>query len=71
MQETFGQDGIIESKSAERLAPLYEKLTVAADKVAKEMGLDLILDLEQTNPLFVSDRLDVTDEVLAEFKKFW
>lgn len=71
MQETFGQDGIIESKSAELLAPLYDKLTVAAEKVAETMNLDLILDLEQTNPLFASDALDVTDEVLAEFKKFW
>ncbi|GAB4315112.1 MAG: hypothetical protein Kow0074_02510 [Candidatus Zixiibacteriota bacterium] len=71
MQETFGQDGIIETKSAELLAPLYDKLTVAAEKVAKAMSLDLILDLEQTNPLFASDALDVTDEVLAEFKKFW
>ena len=71
MQETFGQDGIIESKSEELVAPLYEKLTVAAEKVGQAKGLDLILDLEQTNPLFVRAGLDVTDEVLAEFKKFW
>ncbi|MBD3298491.1 MAG: hypothetical protein GF341_07550, partial [candidate division Zixibacteria bacterium] len=64
MQETFGQGGIIESKSEELLAPLYDKLTVAAEKVAETMELDLILDLEQTNPLFASDALDVTDEVL-------
>ena len=71
MQETFGQDGIIESKSEELLAPLYDKLTIAAKKVAETRGLDLILDLEQVNPLFSSDSLDVTDDVLAEFEKLW
>ncbi len=71
MQETFGQGGIIETKSEELLAPLYDKLTVAAEKVAESMDLDLILDMEQTNPLFASDALDVTDEVLTEFNKYW
>jgi Skp family chaperone for outer membrane proteins len=69
MQETFGQDGIIEKNSAEGLKPMYEKLAEAAKSVAKTKGLDLILDLEQVNPLFASDRLDVTDAVLAEMAK--
>jgi Skp family chaperone for outer membrane proteins len=69
MQETFGQDGIIDKNSAEQLKPLYEKLANAAKAVAKAKGLDLILDLEQVNPLYASDRLDVTDSVLAEMAK--
>jgi Skp family chaperone for outer membrane proteins len=69
MQETFGSDGIIEKNSSEQLKPLYEKLAEAAKTVAKTRGLDLILDLEQVNPLFSSDRLDVTDAVLAEMAK--
>jgi len=66
MQETFGSDGIIEKNSSEQLKPLYEKLAEAAKAVAKAKGLDLILDLEQVNPLFASDRLDVTNAILAE-----
>ena len=66
MQETFGTDGIIEKNSSEQLKPLYEKLALAAKSVAKAKSLDLILDLEQVNPLFASDRLDVTDAILAE-----
>ena len=69
MQETFGDDGIIEKNSAEQLTPLYDKLADAAKSVAKAKGLDLILDLETVNPLFAADRLDVTDDVLAEFAK--
>lgn len=69
MQETFGDQGIIEMNSAEQLTPLYDKLAEAAQNVAKARGLDLILDLETVNPLFASDRLDVTDDVLAEFAK--
>ncbi len=69
MDETFGTDGIIESHSAELLTPLYENLAEAAKRVAKDKGLDLILDLEQVNPLFADKSLDVTDEVLAEFVK--
>ncbi len=66
MQETFGKDGIIEKNSSEQLRPLYDKLAIAAKAVAKAKGLDLILDLEQVNPLFAADRLDVTDSILAE-----
>ena len=69
MQETFGDSGIIENKSAELLTPLYTKLADAAKVVAKDKGLDLILDLEQVNPLFSSDALDVTDDILKEFEK--
>lgn len=66
MEETFGEEGIIETKSAELLEPIYAKLADAARAVAKAKSLDLILDLEQVNPLFVSDALDVTDAVLTE-----
>jgi len=69
MQETFGDSGIIENKSAELLTPLYTKLADAAKNVAKAQGLDLILDLEQVNPLFSSDALDVTDAILKEVAK--
>lgn len=69
IQETFGEEGIIETKSAELLEPIYAKLADAAKAVAKAQTLDLILDLEQINPLFVSDALDVTDGVLAEMAK--
>lgn len=69
MEETFGEDGIIESKSSELLQPLYAKLADAAKAVAEAQSLDLILDLEQVNPLFVSDALNVTDAVLAEMVK--
>lgn len=69
MEETFGTDGIIENKSSELLAPLYADLAEAGKKVAKSMGLDLILDLEQLNPLFADDNLDVTDAILEQFLK--
>lgn len=69
MTETFGDKGIIETQSSEKLAPLYSNLADAAKAVAKARSLDLILDLEQINPLFASDSLDVTDDVLAELAK--
>jgi outer membrane protein len=69
MEETFGTDGIIETKSSELLTPLYDKLAQATEAVAQKLGLDLVLDLEVVNPLFVSDRLDVTDAVLDEFDR--
>lgn len=69
MEETFGTDGIVETKSAEQLTPLYDKLAEASKAVAKRKGLDLILDLETVNPLFADERLDVTDDVLTEFAK--
>lgn len=69
MEETFGEAGIIETKSAELLAPIYTKLADAAKTVAKAGALDLIIDLEQVNPLFVSESLDVTEDVLVEMAK--
>lgn len=71
MEETFGTDGIIETNSAEQLTPLYDKLAKASEAAAERMDLDIILDLETVNPLFASDRLDVTDLVLEEFAKLW
>jgi outer membrane protein len=69
MEETFGSEGIIENKSGELLAPLYTDLATAGKTVALASGIDLILDIEQINPLFVSEKLDLTDLVLAEFVK--
>jgi len=69
MKETFGTDGIIESKTSEQLKPLYDDLAQAAENVAKDKGLDLVLDLEQVNPLFSSERLDITDDILKEFAR--
>ena len=69
MEETFGSEGIIENKSSELLEPIYTKLADAAKTVAKTRSLDLILDLEQINPLYSSDSLDVTDDVLTELAK--
>lgn len=69
MEETFGEEGIIETKSAELLEPIYAKLADAAKSVAKAQSFDLILDLEQVNPLYVSESLDVTEAVLAEMAK--
>jgi Skp family chaperone for outer membrane proteins len=69
MEETFGNEGVIETRSSELLAPLYADLAEAGEKVAEAKGLDLILDLEQINPLFSSENLDVTEAVLAEFLK--
>ena len=69
IEETFGTDGTIETKSSDLLAPLYADLAEAGESVAQAMGLDLILDLEQINPLFSSADLDVTEAVLAEFLK--
>ena len=69
MEESFGEAGIIETKSAELLEPVYTKLAEAAKSVAKAQSLDLILDTEQVNPLYVSDALDITDDVLAEMAR--
>lgn len=69
MEESFGSEGIIENKSSELLEPIYTKLADAAKTVAKTRSLDLILDLEQINPLYSSDALDVTDDVLTELAK--
>lgn len=69
MEETFGTNGIIEQNSSEQLKPLYDKLAEAAKTVAQSKSLDLILDLEQVNPLFASDRLDVTDSIMAEMNR--
>ncbi|MEW5873954.1 MAG: OmpH family outer membrane protein [Candidatus Zixiibacteriota bacterium] len=71
MEETFGTGGIIEANSEEKLAPLYQKLTLATKTVATAKGLDLVLDLEQVTPLYASDGLDVTTDVLAELAKLW
>ncbi len=68
MTETFGEDGIIPKNTDETMGPLFDKLEEASGNVGRRLGIDLVLDIGSLGPLYYAETLDITDEVLAEFK---
>ena len=57
-------------KVQEMQKPLYDKIFKAIEKVAKDKGLDLVVDnINQTVVLYTSEKIDYTNDVLAALEK--
>ena len=51
----------------QQLAPLFHKLQTAVDTVARDKGLDLVLDKRNAGILYMDPKLDITDQVRRRF----
>ncbi len=51
----------------QQLAPLFHKLEAAVNTVAREKGLDLVLDKRNAGILYMNPKLDITDQVRQRF----
>jgi outer membrane protein len=51
----------------QQLAPLLQKLQTAVDTVARDKGLDLVLDKRNAGILYMNPKLDITDQVRRRF----
>ncbi|HZE21124.1 MAG TPA: OmpH family outer membrane protein [Desulfobaccales bacterium] len=51
----------------QQLAPLFQKLETAVKTVAREKGLDLVLDKRNAGILYMEPKMDITSEVRRQF----
>jgi outer membrane protein len=67
----FGQNGELFQKQNEVMKPLQNKMFKVLEELAKEDGYDYIFDRSgEVLLLFASDKLDLTEKVIARMKSF-
>ncbi|RLA99964.1 MAG: hypothetical protein DRG37_03610 [Deltaproteobacteria bacterium] len=61
----------LHAKYQELLEPIRKDLDDIINSYGKEHHLDLILDIRQTGIVYASDRIDITDKILAIYNKMY
>ena len=59
----------LEQKNQELLSPYTDKITQTVRKIAKEMGLEMVLDISQKTLVYADPKRDITSLVLGELNK--
>ncbi len=59
----------VQEKSKEILTPYTEKITEAVKKIAKGLGLQLVIDISKGGVVYTDPKLDITGLVLGELNK--
>ena len=67
--EVLGPDGKIERRNAELVKPIYDKIMLVLEKIAREDNYDFIFDSVEGNIAYADRKLDLTDKVLEELSK--
>jgi outer membrane protein len=67
--EVFGTDGKIERRNAELVKPIYDKIMLVIEKIAREGNYSFIFDSVGSNIAYADKKLDLTDRVLEELNK--
>jgi len=68
-REVWGDKGKIEQKNRELFDPIIKKITEKIEKVAKELGYSIILDVSSGVILYAQKEDDITDRVIEELNK--
>ncbi|MCL2182239.1 MAG: OmpH family outer membrane protein [Chitinispirillia bacterium] len=68
-QDKLGPRGEVQTKLAELMKPIVEKVNKIIDKIAKDEQFDFILDERAGGVLYVKPAHDLTDRVLAQLAK--
>jgi len=72
LQQIFGDGGLAEKRNAELTQPLIEEISKVLQVIAENEGYTLILDVAGTfnNIAYIDESLEITDDVVAELKKY-
>lgn len=68
LQDAFGQNGKVEQKNDELMAPLMKKINEAVSKIALQEGFSIVLDLSE-GVFYASSELNLTDLVINELNR--
>lgn len=67
--EVLGPDGKIERRNAELVKPIYDKVMLVLEKIARDGNYTFIFDSVGGNIAYADKKLDLTDKVLEELNK--
>jgi len=59
----------LEQKNRELLTPYTDKITETVRKIAKDMGLEMVLDISEKTLVYADPKRDITSLVLGELNK--
>jgi len=65
----FGDNGLAVKRNEELMAPIMEQLRLAIDKIAIDENYTMILDASSSGIVWAQERLDITEQVIAEMNK--
>ncbi len=68
-EEKFGQMGELNQRRMDLLDPIEKRVRKAVEKVAKEEGLDIVVNNNPQNLLYFSEKFDITFKVLDRIKR--
>ena len=67
--EVLGPDGKIERRNAELVKPIYDRIRLVLERIAREGNYSFIFDSVEGNIAYADRKLDLTDKVLEELNK--
>ena len=69
LEEVWGKDGKLKEATKRILEPHVSKVQKTIEKIAKDMGYDLVIDISKDVILYSSQKVDITDLVLEELNR--
>lgn len=69
LEEIWGKDGKLKEATKRLIEPHVAKVQKTIEKIAKDMGYDLVIDISKDVILYSSQKVDITDLVLEELNK--
>jgi outer membrane protein len=64
ISETFGPDGLVESRNEQLVSPIVASINEAVREVSTEEGYSLVLDASKGHVVFADPSIDITDDVI-------
>jgi outer membrane protein len=69
LEEVWGKNGKLKEATKRILEPHVSKIQKTIEKIAKDMGYDLVIDISKDVILYSSQKVDITDLVLEELNR--
>ncbi|MEO0074432.1 MAG: OmpH family outer membrane protein [candidate division WOR-3 bacterium] len=69
LNEVYGNEGRIEQKNRELIAPIVRRIDSAVARIAADEGFSLVVDAAKAGILFAVQGLDLTDMVIDELNR--
>ena len=69
LEEIWGKDGKLKEMTKKFVEPHVAKVQKTIEKIAKDMGYDLVIDISKDVILYSSQKVDITDLVLEELNR--
>jgi len=66
LSQTFGPGGLVEMRNTELVSPIVARINEVVQEISLDEGYDIVLDISNGSVVYVSNSLDITDQVLEK-----